>query len=61
MNRLFGTFLFTAIEVVTMVGWLYYANRGNVLGIIILSIGLFVEHYVSLNVGHDRPPFGPLS
>ena len=60
MNALRGVILFTAIEIVTMLGWLYFALRGNVLGVILLSAGLFVEHYVSVNVGAGRSPFGPL-
>jgi len=60
MNALRGVIIFTIIEIVTMIGWLFFANRGNILGVIILSIGLFIEHYVSVNVGAGRPPFGPL-
>lgn len=61
MNRaLLGVILFTAIEIVTMVLWLFFALRGNNLGVAILSVGLFIEHYVSVNVGAGRPPFGPL-
>jgi len=61
MNRaLNGILLFTGIEVVTMLGWLFFANRGNILGVVILSGGLFVEHYVALQVGAGRPIFGPL-
>ena len=60
-KRLIGVILFTVIEVITMVLWLKFALEHNVLGVIILTIGLGVEHYVSLNVGHDRSPFGPLS
>lgn len=59
-KALLGVILFTAIEIVTMVGWLFFANRGNVLGVVILTIGLFIEHYVSVNVGAGRPPFGSL-
>lgn len=55
-----GVILFTLIEVVTMVGWLYFANRGNILGVLILTVGLLAEHAVSVNVGNGRRPFGPL-
>ena len=53
--------LFTVIEIVTMVAWLALVLANHpVFAVIVLSGGLFVEHYVSLNVGHDRPPFGSL-
>lgn len=58
-----GVILFTVIEVVTLVGWLILAGlpfSGNVLAVLVLTGGLFAEHYVSVNVGHGRPPFGPL-
>jgi hypothetical protein len=64
MNRLRGVIIFTVVEVITLVLWLILAGipfSGKYLAVIVLAVGLFVEHYVSLNVGHDRPPFGPLS
>jgi len=60
MNALRGVVIFTLIEVVTMVLWLYFASRGSLLGIILLAAGLGVEHYVAINVGAGRAPFGPL-
>jgi inner membrane protein involved in colicin E2 resistance len=67
MSRaLIGVILFTALEVVTLVAWLILAGLpfnlsvGSVLAVVVLSAGLFVEHYVSVNVGNGRPPFGPL-
>lgn len=62
--RLAGIVIFTVIEVITLVLWLVLAGipfNGHGLAVIILAIGLFVEHYVSVNVGQGRPPFGPLS
>lgn len=55
-----GVILFTVIEIVTMVGWLFFALRGNILGVVILSAGLGVEHYAALNIGNGRRAFGPL-
>jgi len=58
-----GVLLFTAIEIVTLVAWLILAGmpfNGGVLAVLVLTVGLFVEHYVSVNVGAGRPPFGPL-
>lgn len=58
-----GVILFTAIEVVTLVVWLALAGlqfRGRVFAVVVLAIGLFAEHYVSVNVGTGRAPFGPL-
>ena len=52
-----GAALITVVEVVTMIGWLFFANRGNILGVIILTVGLLIEHQVALNVGAGRRPF----
>lgn len=64
MNRaLKGVIIFTVVEVVTLVLWLVLAGlplNGKVAAIVVLTVGLFVEHYVSVNVGNGRPPFGPL-
>ncbi len=61
MSKAFiGVVLFTVIEVVTMVGWLFYANRSDSLGVVILTLGLLFEHYVAVNVGAGRSPFGSL-
>lgn len=58
-----GVVIFTAVEVVTLVLWLILAGlpfRGGFLAVLVLAAGLGVEHYVSVNVGNGRPPFGPL-
>ena len=58
-----GVIIFTAVEIVTLVLWLILAGvpfRGGYAAVVVLSIGLFVEHYVSVNVGAGRPPFGSL-
>lgn len=64
MNRaLNGVLLFTGVEVATLIAWLILAGipfHGGYLAAIVLAIGLFVEHYVSVNVGNGRPAFGPL-
>ena len=64
MNRaLIGVIIFTAIELVTLVVWLILAGvafNGKVIAAVVLAIGLFLEHYVSVNVGAGGPPFGPL-
>lgn len=63
MKALTGVIIFTAIEIVTLVAWLILAGvpfRGGYIAVAVLAIGLFIEHYVSVNVGHGRPPFGPL-
>lgn len=61
-----GVLLFTGIEIGTLVGWLILAglpfqdtpmHRGAV---VLLAVGLFVEHYISVNVGSGRPAIGPL-
>jgi len=63
MRALRGIIIFTVIEVVGLVLWLILAGlpfNGKVLAVIVLAAFLFVEHYVSVNVGAGRPPFGPL-
>jgi len=58
MNPTGGVVLFTAIEVVTMVGWLALALRGHSFAaIVVLIVGLFLEHLVSYNVGTGQPSF----
>ena len=62
-QALIGVIIFTVIEIVTLVVWLILAGvpfRGGFAAIVVLAVGLFVEHYVSVNVGSGRPPFGPL-
>jgi len=62
-RALVGTIVFTVVEVVTLVVWLVLAGvpfNGGYIAVAALAIGLFVEHYVSVNVGNGRPPFGPL-
>ena len=64
-----GVLIFTAIEEVTLVAWGLILKLGiglsipfgvQVLAAAVLFVGLFGEHYVSVNVGAGRPPFGPL-
>lgn len=66
MNALRGVIIFTVIEVVGLVVWLILAGLPfnpsvqSVLAVVVLAAILFVEHYVSVNVGAGRRPFGPL-
>ncbi len=68
MKALQGVIIFTIVEVITLVYWLIFAGvpfggvgLGQAIGAVtILFVGLFVEHYVSVNVGSGRPPFGGL-
>ena len=63
-----GVTLFTIIEVLTVavvIAWLLLLEKANpVLRFagagVLLYVGLWVEHYVSVNVGAGRVPFGPL-
>lgn len=58
-----GVIIFTVIEIVTLVAWLILAGvafNGKVLAVLVLAVGLFLEHYVSVNVGAGRPILGPL-
>jgi len=55
MNRTLGVIIFTIIEIVTMVLWLALVLGGHiVVGTIVLSVGLLLEHTVSVNVGLGR-------
>ena len=63
MKALVGVIIFTVVEVVGLVLWLVAAGlpfKGNYVAVVILTVFLFVEHYVSVNVGNGRPPFGSL-
>ena len=62
-----GVLLFTLIEEVTLVAWGAFLALGHghsvltqVFAAALLFVGLFGEHYVSVNVGAGRKPFGPL-
>lgn len=56
--RLKGAIVFTVIEIITMVLWLKLAMDGKfALSVVVLSVGLFVEHIVSLNVGDKAKLF----
>jgi hypothetical protein len=44
--------VFTIVEVVTMAGWLQLVLKGHVIaGTIVLAVGLFIEHTLSLLAG----------
>jgi len=61
--KLRGILIFTVIEVVTLVAWLILAGlpfKGGIVAVVVLAVGIFIEHYVSVNVGAGRKPFGPL-
>jgi hypothetical protein len=63
MKALQGVLLFTLVEIVTLVVWLVLAGipfNGKYLAVVVLAVGLFIEHYISVNVGAGRPPLGPL-
>jgi len=63
VKALRGLIVFTAVELVTLVAWLILAGvpfKGGYVAVIVLAVGLFLEHYVSVNVGAGRKPFGPL-
>jgi hypothetical protein len=61
-----GTIVFTALEVVTLVLWLILAglpfnvSLKSVLAVVVLTVGLYLEHKVSVQVGAGLParPFG---
>jgi len=63
VRALLGVVIFTVIELVGLVVWLILAGvpfNGKYLAVAVLAGFLALEHYVSVNVGTGRPPFGPL-
>jgi hypothetical protein len=63
MKALRGILLFTGVEIVTLVAWLILAGvpfNGGYAAVAVLAVGLFAEHYASVNVGAGRAPFGKL-
>jgi len=63
MNPNVGVLVFTVIELVTLVAWLVLAGvpltvtPEHVAAVAVLGVGLFFEHFVSLNVGLGNPLF----
>lgn len=59
MKTLGGIILFTVIEVVTLVLWLIFALKpgivNQVVAVVILAGGLFLEHLIATNVGRNVP------
>ena len=57
-RRILGIVLFSIIEVAGLAGWLVLADAGQVVvGILVLLVGLIVEHVVTDNLLHKRPLF----
>ena len=53
-----GVGIFTIIELIALSLWLIGSNvHISILGAILLTLGLFVEHVVAYNVGSHQPPF----
>lgn len=55
-----GVVIFTVVEVVTLVLWLIFAGvpfHGGYAAVVVLLVGLYVEHFVSVNVGLGNRPF----
>ena len=57
-----GVLIFTAIELATLIVWGVILNLGKglpfltqLIAALILAVGLFLEHLVSVNVGRERP------
>jgi hypothetical protein len=56
-----GTLTFTVIELVTLIVWGVILDLGKglplrvqVIAAVVLAVGLFLEHLVSVNVGRER-------
>lgn len=65
MNKVLeGTIIFTLVEWVFFVVWGVILDLGKglpfekqVVAAVVLLVGLFVEHVISVNVGRGDPPF----
>lgn len=58
MKRTLGIILFSVIEVAGLAGWLILADLGRAFtGILVLLVGLVVEHIVTDNLLHKRALF----
>lgn len=56
MNPNVEVALFTIIETAVLAGWLALALAGDiVLSIVVLAVGLFVEHLTAFNTGTAQP------
>lgn len=56
LSKLQEIVIFTVIETATMAGWLALALAGHgFLSIVVLGVGLLVEHVVAYNTGANRP------
>lgn len=54
-NRIIGITIFTIVEVLTMVFWLKFALEGRaVLAVVVLAVGLELEHFLSVTVSQKR-------
>lgn len=58
MNPNLQVVIFTAIELVALSAWLVGSGvHITVLGGVLLTVGLFFEHFVAFNVGTGQPTF----
>ncbi len=58
MNKTIGIIVFTIVEFATLVGWLALVLQGNnIAGIVVLVVGLILEHLLSYNVSKGRSLF----
>lgn len=62
MKTLGGVILFTVVEVIILVLWGAVLDLGKglpfwkqVVAVVILTVGLFLEHLIATNVGRGRP------
>lgn len=57
VNRIFGILIFTVVEVITLVVWLVLAGlplNGHISAVVVLFVGIFIEHYISVTVSQKR-------
>lgn len=52
-----GQLVFTAVEALTVAGWLALTGVNAILAIIVLFLGFILEHFISFNVKNQRPLF----
>lgn len=58
MKRILGIVLFSIIEVAALAGWLALVDADRwIIGVLVLEVGLIVEHLVTDNLLHKRSLF----
>jgi hypothetical protein len=58
-KAVFLVLLFTVVEIVTLVVWLVLAPKNPIGAVVVLGVGLLIEHFISAATGVDVSRRGP--